>query len=178
MDTELASMVREQRDRQAIYDCVMRYCRGLDRFDRALVASAYHPGAIDDHGHFVGPAEQFIDVAIALHTKYHRRTQHCIANHLCEIDGDTAHAESFYLFRSLNAKAPFFSWSTGRYIDRLERRDGRWGIVARICTVDIFDDNDDPAGNKLDGTHFAATRDKSDPSYLRPLIIDPARFTV
>ena len=37
-------------DRQAILDCLTRYCRGMDRFDRALVLSAYHPDAIDDHG--------------------------------------------------------------------------------------------------------------------------------
>ena len=26
--------------------------------------------------------------------------------------------------------------SGGRYIDRLERRDGRWAIVARVCLVE------------------------------------------
>ena len=177
MDAELASIVREMRDRQAIYDCLMRYCRGIDRFDREVMASAYHPGAIDDHGSFVGPAEQFIDWAIAMHGKHHRRTQHMITNHLCVIDGDTADAESYYLFRSLNVHPPFHSIFSGRYIDRLERREGRWGIVARICTVDVRDQHLDPHGDELDGTHFVTARDRSDPSYIRPVTVDPARFT-
>jgi hypothetical protein len=177
MDAELASTVREMRDRQAIYDCMMRYCRGIDRFDRPLAVSAYHPGALDDHGHFVGPAEGLIDSAFALHGKLHRRTQHHITNHSCEIDGDTAHAESYYLCNMLNRTPPFYSWCGGRYLDRLERRDGHWGIVARVCTIDILDGTLDPGGDRLDGNHVATTRDQSDPSYQRPLTIDPARFT-
>ena len=178
VDAELASIVRGIQDRQDIYDCIMRYCRGLDRFDRDVVASAYHPGAIDDHGHFVGPAEEFIDSAIAVHTKMHPRTMHHITNHMCEIQGDTAHAESYYIFHSLNAEAPWHSMCSGRYIDRLEKRDGRWGIVARICTVDIFADDWDPNGDILDGSHVATSKTKGDPSYRRPLVVDPARFTV
>jgi hypothetical protein len=178
MDAELVSMVQEQRDRQAIYDCMMRYCRGVDRFDRELALSAYHPGALDDHGHYVGPAEGLIASAFALHGKLHRRTQHHITNHYCELDGATAHAESYYLCSMLNRESPFFSVTGGRYIDRLENRDGRWGIVARVCTIDILDGSLDPAGDRLDGNHVVTSRDKHDPAYLRPLVIDPARFTV
>jgi hypothetical protein len=177
MDAELASYVRELQDRQAIYDCMMRYCRGVDRFDRALAVSAYHPGALDDHGHYVGPAEGLIDSAFELHGRLHRRTQHHITNHYCELAGDTAHTESYYFCYMLNRAAPFYSLASGRYIDRLERRDGRWGIVARVCTVDIMDQTMDPAGNVLDGTHLATSRDRNDPSYLRPLVIDPKRLT-
>jgi hypothetical protein len=32
----------------------MRYSRGIDRLDRDMLLSAYHPDAIDDHGMFVG----------------------------------------------------------------------------------------------------------------------------
>jgi hypothetical protein len=178
MDAELANIVREMRDRQEIYDCLMRYCRGIDRFDRDVVSSAYHPGAVDDHGAFVGPAEDFIDFAFALHAKLQRRTQHQLTNHTCEIEGDTAHAETYYIFRSLNAESPWHSIVTGRYIDRLEKRAGKWGIAARICTVDIRDEHWDPTGHMLDGHHVATSRDQNDPSYMRPLVIDPARFTV
>lgn len=178
MNAELASIVREMRDRQDIYDCMTRYCRGIDRFDREAVASTYHPGAVDDHGAVVGPVEDFIDFTFALHAKLQRRTQHHLTNHICEIEGDTAHAETYYIFRSLNAEAPWHSIVSGRYIDRLEKREGRWGIVARICTVDIRDQHLDPTGSILDGPFVATSRDPSDPSYMRPLVIDPARFTV
>jgi hypothetical protein len=177
MDAEMQAMLREMRDRQDIYDCMMRYCRGIDRFDRDVIASAYHPDAIDDHGGYVGPLDGFLDYAFHLHGTLQQRTQHMITNHFCELDGDTAHAESYYIFRSLNVTQPWHSTISGRYIDRLEKRDGRWGIVARICTVDIRDAGWDPNGDQLDGHHFATSRNKDDPAYQRPLVIDPARFT-
>ena len=175
MDAELAGMTRALWDRQAIYECMMRYCRGVDRFDRPLALSAYHPGALDDHGHFIGLAEQLVDRAFQIHGSLHRRTQHHITNHYCELDGDSAHAESYYIVRTLNVQPPFHSWYSGRYLDRLEKRAGHWGIVARVCTVDIFNAADDPAGDKLDGHHWPTARDRSDPVYQRPLTIDPAR---
>lgn len=177
MDRELEKMVREMKDRQEIYDCMMRYCRGMDRFDREVIASAYHPDAVDDHGAYIGPVEGFIDYAFALHGRLQQRTQHHITNHYCEIDGDTAHSESYYIFRSLNVDEPWHSITSGRYIDRLERRDGRWGIVARICTVEVRDKGWDPTGQLLDGPNRVTSRDRNDPSYERPVMVDPARYT-
>ena len=48
-------------DRQAILDCMRRYCRGVDRRDEALILSVYHPDAIDDHGAFLGDPDEFIE---------------------------------------------------------------------------------------------------------------------
>ncbi len=177
MDAELIAAIRETQDRQAIYDCMMAYCRGIDRFDRALCRSAYHDDALDDHGAYVGPVEGFIDYAFNLHATLQQRTQHIITNHYCEMEGDTAHCESYYIFRALNRAPPWHSIVSGRYIDRLEKRAGRWGIVARICTVDIRDAGWDPDGDQRDGHHFATSRDRHDPAFQRPLVIDPARFT-
>jgi hypothetical protein len=50
MTTETDSTVQRLRcllDRQAILDCVHNYCRALDRLDRALLLSVYHPDAIE-----------------------------------------------------------------------------------------------------------------------------------
>lgn len=65
MGADIESLVRELKDRQDIRDCLVRYCRGVDRFDREMVRSAYHPDAMDDHGDFVGGVENFIDWAFA-----------------------------------------------------------------------------------------------------------------
>jgi hypothetical protein len=53
------SKLRYLIDRQAILDCLTRYCRGVDRFDRDLLLSAYHPDATDNHGVFIGSPVQF-----------------------------------------------------------------------------------------------------------------------
>jgi hypothetical protein len=59
------------------------------------------------------------------------------------------------------------SFGGGRYLDRLERRDGRWGIVDRMITVEWWNDPD--ALTTFGSLAQQATRDRSDPSYTRPL---------
>lgn len=65
MTEDLIAFVREQRDRQEIHDCLLRYTRGVDRHDRELMLSAYHSDAYDDHGVAQGVARDFGDWAIA-----------------------------------------------------------------------------------------------------------------
>lgn len=60
-DVELSERVARLEARAGILDCVQRYARGMDRRDRALLRSAYHDDAVDDHVGFVGPVEDFID---------------------------------------------------------------------------------------------------------------------
>lgn len=175
MTTDLAAMVRELKDRQDIYDCLMRYCRGLDRLDRDLLRSCYHPGAIDDHGAFVGPADAFVDWALKIYSELKHVSHHEITNHYCELDGDTAHAESYYVSTNIDKAAPHFTRARGRYIDRFERIDGRWAIAARICLVEISDGPEERTVEQL--ARSFQPRDRSDPSYLRPLTIDPAKLT-
>src|ERR1700712_1944808 len=150
-------------DRRQILECILRYCRGLDRRDREIVLSAFHPGAVDDHGHFVGPVEKFVNWVFSIQDMTYRRTQHIINNHLCEIDGNTAHAESYYASVGLpkNGQGQMTTW--GRYIDRLEKRDGRWAIAARVCVVDIRDRKADPDGSKPDAPHLASLQNRDDP---------------
>jgi hypothetical protein len=176
MSAELEAHIRELKDRQEIYDCLMRYCRGVDRADRELLASVYHPDAIDDHGDYVGPASGFIDWVLAFQERRILRSQHMITNHLCDLDGDVAHAESYFLTRNLLNAEPFHTTSSGRYVDRFEKRGGRWAIAARVCLVEMLDGVLDPRGQRGDGPYQPVRRDRSDPSYRRPLTIDPSRF--
>lgn len=178
MDSETAAIVRELKDRQEIYDCVMRYCRGIDRLDKEMLLSAYHPGAIDDHGTYCGPVDGFADYVFALHGAYQEFTQHHITNHRCEIDGDVARTESYYLFRCINKAPPWYNFSSGRYLDRFEKRDGRWAIAERICLVEARDEIWGPDGNEGNTDYEPASRNRDDPSYRRPLTVDRSRFTV
>lgn len=178
MVANLELRVREIIDRREIYDCIMRYCRGIDRLDREMLLSAYHPGAIDDHGTYVGPIEGFADYVFDLHTTHQHRTQHHITNHRCEIDGDVAHTESYYIFRSLNKAPPLYTNASGRYLDRLERRNGSWAIAERVCLVEIRNEHWAPTGFEGDQDYQPALRSVGDPSYQRPLSIDRDRFTI
>jgi hypothetical protein len=96
-DAEIRGQLRQLTDRMEIHDCMQRYARGIDRQDRALLRSAYHDDAVDDHVGFVGPVEDFIDWAFAYHAMQ-TRYQHYLLNHTADVNGDEAHAETSYLF--------------------------------------------------------------------------------
>jgi hypothetical protein len=170
---EQAASLKTLVDRMAIMDCLTRYARGVDRFDRALVLSAYHPDAIDDHGDFAGSPEEFVEWAFDLHEKGQISTQHNLTNHSCEIDGDTAHTETYYTFNARNIDESLWI-AGGRYIDRLERREGEWRIANRYCVIEWsgtiaegpipFQDIPDVHVSGVPG------RNRNDPSYARPLV--------
>jgi ketosteroid isomerase-like protein len=173
LDADLIAFLREQKDRQEIMDCLLRYTRGADRHDVALMASAYHPGAIDQHG--VAPdleATAFADWAIGWHREFQTRHQHIIANSTIELDGDTAHVETYYGFWGENREGPP-SLCFGRYLDRFEKREGRWGIAHRVCVNEIMGhfikaELPDEWARAAASTGPVA-RDRSDISYQRPL---------
>lgn len=173
MEFEIEKTVRELKDRQDIYDCMMRYCRGVDRLDRALLESCYHPDALDDHGAYVGPASGFIDWVLKLYHDYKHASHHEITNHYVEIDGDTAHAESYWISTSIDVGEPHYSMARGRYVDRLERRDGRWAIAHRACLVEIS-----PLTLPAEVVQLARAfqpRDRTDLSYRRPMEVSASQ---
>src|ERR1700761_3485295 len=89
--------VQEIVDRHEIWQVLQRYGRGLDRLDHELVRSCYFDDAIEDHGSFVGPAMQFIDWADRVTLSF-VNAHHNLLNHHCELNGDDAHTETYFLF--------------------------------------------------------------------------------
>lgn len=131
-----AEEIRVLVDKAQILECLHRYCRGMDRHDREMVRSAYHDDAIDVHGSQAFHVEDFIDWALAYHdAQLHH--QHYITNVTVEVSGDTAHTECYYLFvgRYPDRDTPL-TLAGGRYVDRFERKRGRWAISTRVCTAE------------------------------------------
>lgn len=58
--------IAELLDREAIRDCLYRYCRAVDRADEAALRSSYWPDAHDSHGVYSGSAEGFIELALGV----------------------------------------------------------------------------------------------------------------
>lgn len=160
--------LQELLDKQAILECVQRYARGVDRADADMVASCYHDDAIDHHGSFVGSGRGLAEWAIAAHARTVRSQNH-ITTHTVEIDGDSAHAETYYLV-VMRMPSGSVQLSTGRYVDRFERRDGEWRIAARLCLVETLARAEGFDEERLD-TAYAGSRSKADPSYQRPLVL-------
>jgi hypothetical protein len=172
VDAELVAKIRELSDRAEIHDCMQRYARGIDRQDRALLRSAYHDGAVDDHVGFIGEVDDFIDWVLAYHATQ-TRYQHYLLNHSADIDGDEAHSETYYLFVGTDREpANHITISGGRYVDRLERRDGRWAIVDRVCIVEFNAESESHITEEVLAMMVGmplSRQDTTDPSYARPL---------
>ncbi|MET7392003.1 nuclear transport factor 2 family protein [Dactylosporangium sp. AC04546] len=168
--------VRELIDRQDILDCLLRYTRGVDRLDEDLLRSAYHPDAIDDHGIFRGGVEEFIRWAFDGHRRNHHGEQHYVTNHTCEIDGDVAHTETYFVMVGQNTAGTPVTLHGGRYIDQFERRDGTWRIAHRVSMLEwvggVTEPDLAPVDRKRNGT---IARDRTDTSYDRPLLTEARR---
>lgn len=172
MNAERTARLERMLDQQEILDCLTRFSRGMDRFDRDLFLSAFHSDATIAAGVFVGGPEALYDWASALHEQGQIATHHNLLNLSCDIAGDTAHTEQYYLFVGRNRDES--NWiAGGRYIDRLERRNGEWRIALRTNAIEWsglvptmplpFADVPDIFANG------APARSKDDPSYDRPL---------
>ena len=157
-------------DRQAILDCLNRYVRGLDRHDDELVASAYHPDALDHHGSFLGSPAEFIPWANELHAVDWSAHHHHLTTHTCELDGDVAHTETYCIGTFLRQDEPVVDRGGGRYIDRLERRDGEWKIAAREVVIEWACAADSRESRFSAEPYPDGTWDRSDLSYRRPLV--------
>jgi hypothetical protein len=123
-------------DRLEIQDVVNRYARGLDRHDDDVLRSVFHEDAVDNHGPWVGGREAFVAWANGPchgHTNAHL---HQITTHNCEIDGDVAHTESYCQWVHRLKDEETVTVGGGRYVDRLEKREGEWRIAARTVTYD------------------------------------------
>jgi SnoaL-like domain len=170
----LEKEVRHLRDRQDIVDCIHRYTRGLDRLDARILGGAYHPDAVDNHSGFVGYIPEFVKWGVALEARY-ASTHHGITTHTCEIDGDTAHTESYVHWFLRLEDSDKVRAGGGRYVDRLERRNGRWKIALRRLLMDWQLEADGALWNANVGSFALGTRDHDDPSYQRPLTL-PAKL--
>jgi hypothetical protein len=159
-------------DKQEIGEALARFSRGIDRLDRGICLSAFHEDAEMAAGPFVGSAAECADWAFPMHEQGQILTHHALLNTMIDLDGDTAHVETYYLFVARN-KDESLMQAGGRYIDRFERRGGAWKIALRTNAIEWagllqslplpFADVPDLYGNG------APARDKSDPSYRRPL---------
>jgi len=143
-------------DREAIRDCLYRYCRGIDRADEAALRSAYWDDATDCHGAWNGSASGFIDQALARLRQGGRRV-HQVTQVGIELHGDVAAVESaFFALQAPAATPALETFLCGRYVDRFERRGGEWRIAARTVVYDWIEERTRPELKQDDSALFGA----------------------
>ncbi len=165
--------LQEIADRMALADLVMRYCRGIDRRDFALVRSLYHDDAIDDHGQmFCGDPDDYVAWLADFMPRWDA-TVHAIHNSLFVIDGD--HAEGEHIVTAYHRTLPPARKEIiigGRYLDRYQKRGGQWKFAHRSLVFDHGEmrDVDEPGFAALGADAAHGTADRTDPSWQLQLL--------
>ena len=127
--------------KQAITEVILRYCRGMDRMDRDITLSCWHPGGTDDHAPlYKGPVEGFVEWLWPVHAAM-TATRHVVSNILIDLDleNDRAGVETYWslVLRVPRGEETYDIIAGGRYIDRFERIDDVWAIRHRSSLMDV-----------------------------------------
>jgi ketosteroid isomerase-like protein len=146
------------------------YCRGVDRRDWDLVASCFHPDAVDSHGVVEGPVSELIEWT---RRKHERVTQslHRLTNvSVLDESTDRAVTESYCDVHQTiprDGKEPAHLSLGCRYLDVFARRDGKWRIARREVRYEWA--YHVPVRRDVlaqDESMPRSARDRQDPSYL------------
>src|SRR3954466_11933000 len=132
-DADVATRLARIEDRLAIVDLLAAIARGIDRYDRALLAASIWPDADIDMGLDTTMTGAAFAAALKPPAAPRPGRMHVLGNPRVEIEGDRACSEAHIIscmdvmidgLRQTRVRA-------GRYLDRFERREGRWGLAAR-----------------------------------------------
>lgn len=169
LKAEMAAMRRQLdvlNDRAAILDCITRYTHAIDRHDWEALRDVYHADGIANHGDFVGSVE---DLRRFLEPRYQETLTahtHHVLNHVCDLDGDVANAVTSAIVVTALKNDAGVIFLGARYVDRLEKREGKWRIALRRIVAD-WRCKAEPMPNY---NNFPTGRwNKEDLSYMRPL---------
>jgi hypothetical protein len=151
--------------RAAIEDCLLSYCRGIDRLHAPSVAAAFHPGAmLIDYSAQPLTIELFVEHALASLAKKFVATQHRISNTAVQRDGTRALAETYVhaTHVQITDDGRVLHTFVGRYIDRFEEHNGAWKIAQRTLRNDWS--TAAPMAEPMSGTYVPSGRgDAPDP---------------
>jgi hypothetical protein len=164
-----AEALQQLLDKQAITEVLYRYARGVDRCDRATMATVYWPDAEDDHMVFKGGGQALLDYLY--NAVLHMRTAHRVTNVLIEFESAvSAHCESYvWAYHNMavgeGREDVVFG---GRYVDRFAKRGEEWRIAKRQVVMDYFQRQ--PASTDLGvfgALQFTGGHYPADPIYER-----------
>lgn len=156
--------LRELADRQEIQQRVLEYCRAVDRGDFAGVRAVYSHDGVDHHTGFDGSADEYVAWVEGKLATF-AGTMHLVGNHLVELHGDHALAETYgtavhWGADPGDARTNFTSGF--RYVDHFRREADGWRIVERHAVREWTRSD---AGRMMtpEGLGPRGTRDASDP---------------
>jgi uncharacterized protein YceH (UPF0502 family)/ketosteroid isomerase-like protein len=181
-------------DKQAIHEVLAKYCRALDRCDVELMKSVYWEDAVDAHGIFHGNAHEFCEFIVRSVQDWFEVATHVITNLLIDLRGDVAYTEAYlYSYCRVTgtrekveavfgpeyaAKQTYDPANPvthdfvmgGRYVDKLQKRNGEWRILRRTVVHDWNQNGPSTAiwkGGIYGQLQLLGRRDREDEAYRR-----------
>lgn len=141
MAKDREKLIDELLIKQEIRDNMMRYARGVNRLDGELVASCFHPDAVEHHGPTHGEAQMFAENLSENLRAGFQFTFHFLGNSLIEIEGNRAAHETYFIgYHRLHPEPDGTEKDVlfgGRYLAVNESRNGGpWLIAERIVVHD------------------------------------------
>lgn len=130
-------VLRELKAREDIRDVLYRYCRAVDRGDKELMKSCYHPDGKDDHSFFSGLGWDLADYVIPVLAEL-ELSIHSLSNPMIDLQGDRAFVETHWsvIHRLKRGWKLTDMCDQGRYLDEFEYRNGEWKILNRVMVID------------------------------------------
>ncbi|MDB5822421.1 MAG: nuclear transport factor 2 family protein [Herminiimonas sp.] len=135
-------------DRMEIQDVIHRWCRAIDRRDFASIYECFHPNGYDDHIFYRGDIDGLVSCLKERHCTI-SFSVHALSNVLIEFaSSDLAVVESYVkvvqrrpILAGSDSLTPHVDDSNVsevfcRYLDKFEKRNGRWKIASRTLVID------------------------------------------
>ncbi|MHA4847955.1 nuclear transport factor 2 family protein [Rhodococcus sp. MSC1_016] len=122
--------------KQKLYENLAMYCRGQDRKELDAMKATFWPEATDNHGMFVGSADEFCEWSYENQKSTRHKSHHYITNVIIELDGDFAKRESSVVYVMVKPDGEPTDVMGGRYRDLCERRSGEWRVLRRTVIFD------------------------------------------
>jgi hypothetical protein len=166
--------------RAEIADVINRFAHMVDRHQWDLVDDVFHKDATSRFLDSVRTIDEFLANGRNLLGPL-TATLHQTGNMLIRVEGDTAWAETYVTaFHAVPTTAPAGAFwggreepyegiGAGRYVDRLEKRDGRWKIAERQTLVEWRHDQPVRDGG-LGGVPAQFRGQRGDADVARPVV--------
>lgn len=135
--------IRRLIDKDDIRDLMARYARAVDRMDMELLREVYHPDAYDDHGDYEGDVDGLVDFVVERVGGAPQVMHFLGQSHVEFAAADVAVVETYFMTAHTLGPAAQAAYGVaggdgsvqlsmfGRYVDRVERREGPWRIARR-----------------------------------------------
>lgn len=136
MDAQLQEML----DHYQIRKTLSEYCHGCDRCDEETMRGVYFGNdSWDDHGAIQANGPDFTRLMTGMVASSTNTLSHLLGQSRIRVDGDTAAAETYFLAVATSAGengVEMCNQLGGRFVDKLQKSDGRWLIKHRTVVRD------------------------------------------